>query len=95
MKALMLVPLLLLAGCASTGIGPDGPPVDVRGADVTHRTMDNGDTVDEYRVSGQLRAVKVTPANAPAYYLYDQNGDGQMDGNKDNVSPVYWKLYSW
>ncbi|AJC46413.1 DUF2782 domain-containing protein [Xanthomonas sacchari] len=97
MKALILVPLLLLAGCASSGLGPDGAPVDVRGAETTQRKMDNGDTVDEYRVGGQLRMVKVTPARGPAYYLYDRNGDGHMevDGSKDNVSPVYWKLYSW
>ncbi|MBN6149138.1 DUF2782 domain-containing protein [Xanthomonas sp. AmX2] len=95
MKALMLLPLLLLAGCATSGVGPDGAPVDVSGAEVFSRTMDNGDTVEEYRVAGQLRMVKVTPSRGPAYYLYDQNGDGHMDGNKDNVSPVYWKLYSW
>ncbi|WP_045769487.1 DUF2782 domain-containing protein [Xanthomonas albilineans] len=95
MKALILIPLLLLAGCASPGTGPGGAPMDMRGAQVTQRKMENGDTVDEYRIAGQLRMVKVTPARGPAYYLYDRNGDGHMDGNKDNVSPVYWKLYSW
>jgi len=91
---LMLAPLLLLAGCASMG-GAGAPPVDVRGADIAQRTLDNGDTVEEYRVSGQLRMVKVTPATGPAYYLYDRNGDGRMDSDRDGVAPVYWKLYSW
>lgn len=54
MKTLMLASLLLLAGCASMG-GAGAPPVDVKGADVSKRTMDNGDTIEEYRVSGQLR----------------------------------------
>ncbi len=94
MKALMLLPLLMLAGCASTG-GLGAPPMDVSGADVATRTMDNGDTVEEYRVAGQLRMVKVTPSRGAPYYLYDKNGDGRMDNDKDGVSPVYWKLYSW
>lgn len=94
MKILLLAALLALAGCASTG-GAGAPPVDVSGADISRRTLDNGDTIEEYRVSGQLRMVKVTPSRGPAYYMYDRNGDGRMDNDKDGVSPVYWKLYSW
>lgn len=94
MKTLMLAGLLLLAGCATTG-GAGSPPVDVSGADVSKRTLDNGDTVEEYRVGGQLRMVKVSPSRGTAYYMYDRNGDGRMDSDKDGVSPVYWKLYSW
>ena len=88
--------LLSLAGCATTG-GGGTPPVDVSGADVSSKTLANGDTVQEYRVSGQLRMVKVTPARGAAYYLYDSDGDGRLDKSKDNVdvSPVYWKLYGW
>ncbi|WP_066091964.1 DUF2782 domain-containing protein [Xanthomonas massiliensis] len=94
MKALILAPLLLLAGCASVG-DAGAPPVDVSGADVATKTMDNGDVVQEYRVGGQLRMVKVTPSRGAPYYIYDRNGDGHMDSNRDGVSPVYWKLYSW
>ncbi|MEE7547157.1 DUF2782 domain-containing protein [Xanthomonas sp. Kuri4-1] len=89
--SLILLPLLALAGCSSLG----GAPVDVRGADVTSKAMDNGDKIDEYRVSGQLRMVKITPSRGAPYYLYDQDGDGRFDNDKDGVSPVYWKLYSW
>jgi len=39
--------------------------------------------------------VKVTPSRGAPFYMYDQNGDGRMDSDKDGVSPVYWKLYSW
>lgn len=70
-------------------------PVDVKGADVSKRTMDNGDVIEEYRVSGQLRMVKVTPSRGAPFYMYDKNGDGRFDNDKDGVSPVYWKLYSW
>jgi len=94
MKTLLLVGLLALAGCATTG-GGGTPPVDVSGADVSSKTLANGDTVQEYRVSGQLRMVKVTPLRGAPFYMYDQNGDGRMDSDKDGVSPVYWKLYSW
>ncbi|WMJ70982.1 DUF2782 domain-containing protein [Stenotrophomonas sp. 24(2023)] len=94
MKTLMLASLLLLAGCATTG-GAGAPPMDVTGAEVATRTLDNGDTLAEYRIGGQLRMVKVTPLRGPAYYMYDKNGDGHMDSSKDGVSPVYWKLYSW
>ena len=73
----------------------EGAPVDVKGAEITRKALENGDTIEEYRVAGQLRMVKVTPARGAPFYLYDRNGDGRMDGNKDGVSPVYWKLYSW
>ena len=36
-----------------------------------------------------------TLASGSGYLFFDRNGDGRMDGNKDGVSPVYWKLYSW
>ena len=44
MKSLLLIPLLALAGCATLGGG--SPPVDVKGADVTRKAMDNGDTIE-------------------------------------------------
>jgi hypothetical protein len=43
--------------------------------------------------------VKITPSRGPAYYLYDDNGDGKLDRSSDpnrgDISPVYWKLYGW
>ncbi len=84
--------LLFLGGCATTGGDPlAGLPPDATAAT---RTMDNGDVVTEYRVSGQLRVVKVQPKRGPAYYLQDRNGDGRIDEDK-NVSPVYFKLFEW
>lgn len=93
MNRLFLLSVLTLAGCASTPTAE--APMDVRGADVSRRTVESGDMLEEYRIQGQLRMVKVTPARGPAYYLYDRNGDGRMDNDKDGISPVYWKLYSW
>ena len=95
LPSLIVVPLLALAACATTGRDADAPPVDVKGADIARKVMENGDTIEEYRVGSQLRMVKVTPARGAPFYLYDRNGDGRLDNDKDGVSPVYWKLYSW
>ncbi|MGX5731524.1 DUF2782 domain-containing protein [Pseudoxanthomonas beigongshangi] len=101
MSRMMLAPaalaVLLLAGCASMGGAQDDPAVDLADAQVAVRTEPNGDVIEEYRVAGQLRMVKVTPARGPAYYLIDENGDGRLDKSKGEgpVSPVYWKIYGW
>lgn len=92
----LMAALLALAGCASTGAGND-PGIDLADAQVAVRTEKNGDVIEEYRVGGALRMVKVTPSRGPAYYLMDENGDGRLDRSKGEgpVSPVYWKLYGW
>lgn len=94
-RAVLLSCLLALAGCASTGSDPAN--VDLANAQVAVRTEKNGDVIEEYRVAGNLRMVKVTPPRGAPYYLYDSDGDGRLDKSKDNVdvSPVYWKLYGW
>ena len=96
MKLPALALLLCLAGCATTA-GAQLTEADLANADVAVRTEANGDVITEYRVAGQLRMVKVTPARGAAYYLYDSDGDGRLDKSKDNsdISPVYWKLYGW
>lgn len=90
--------LLALSACSSMG-GNAGaaPDVDVSNAQVAVHTEENGDVIEEYRVAGQLRMVKVTPARGPAYYLIDQNGDGRMDPFREGDQPpqTYWKLYGW
>ena len=82
---------LLLSACASMGGEPEIPA----GAVASTRTAGNGDVISEYRVGGQLRMVRVQPARGPVYYLMDQNGDGHVDRDKGELSPVYFKLYGW
>ena len=97
MKPILIAPLLLLvAGCATTAAQGD-PTADLANAQVGVRTEPNGDVIEEYRVGGLLRMVKVTPARGAPYYLMDENGDGRLDKSKGEgtVSPVYWKLYGW
>lgn len=92
-STLFVLPLLLaLGGCATTGGSADAdiPPDAVAATTI----QPNGDEITEYRVAGQLRVVKVQPKRGPAFYLYDRNGDGRLDEDK-NVSPVYFKLFEW
>ncbi len=97
MKILLSGVLLVLSGCVSTGSAQNDPGVDLADAQVAVRTEKNGDVIEEYRVGGLLRMVKITPSRGPAYYLMDENGDGRLDKSKGEgpVSPVYWKLYGW
>lgn len=97
---IMMLAVLLLAACASRGEAlpvpqtADGAYAIPEGAVEAVRTEDNGDTVYEYRVQGQLRMVKVVPARGPTYYLVDQNGDGKVDP-RDGGPVTYYKLFSW
>ena len=48
----------ILCGLSRLGL----PGVDLTGAQVSTRTQPNGDVIEEFRVAGQLRVVKVTPS---------------------------------
>ena len=89
--ALLTLPL---AGCATLD---DDPTAQLQGADITARTARGGDVIEEYRVAGQLRVVKITPRRGPTYYLVDSNGDGKLDSSKGEgpISPVQYKLLEW
>lgn len=89
--ALPLACALLLSACVTLG-GDSGIPED---AVETTRTEPNGDQITEFRVDGRLRALKVVPSRGPTYYLYDRNGDGVVDEERDGVQPVYFKLFEW
>ena len=55
-------------------------------------------TVEEYRVSGRLYMVKVTPVVGPPYYLVDNNGDGRLSSRIDTLAPPTvprWVIFSW
>ncbi|MEN1956127.1 DUF2782 domain-containing protein [Luteimonas sp. MJ204] len=90
--ATVLAAALLLGACATNGMPADEIPADAVEAT---RIEANGDTVTEYRVDGRLRALKVVPSRGAPYYLFDRNGDGVVDSERDGVSPVYFKLFEW
>ena len=57
-------------------------------------------TVTEYRVNGQLRAIKVQPdGDFAPYYLYDTDGDGSLDQRRSRFDPDLliprWVIFSW
>ena len=55
-------------------------------------------TIEEYRVNGQLRYIKVIPKRGRPYYFVDTNGDGALDQQFDSLEnpPVnQWILWSW
>ena len=88
----VLAAVLLVGACATSADPLEGIP---DGAEETTRTEANGDVVTEYRVDGRLRALRVEPSRGPVYYLFDRDGDGIVDSERDGVSPVYFKLFEW
>ena len=55
--------------------------------------------VHEYRMNGQLYMIKVIPNRGYPYYLFDSNGDGTLDAQRDNLDPGLvvpsWMIYRW
>ncbi len=58
-----------------------------------------GETVTEYRINGRLQAIRVEPENAPAYYLVDTDGDGDLETRRNAYGPDFlipaWVIFSW
>jgi len=43
-------------------------------------------TITEYSKNGVVYMVKVTPKHAPAYYLIDNDGDGDLETRQDDLT---------
>ena len=54
-----------------------------------------GETVEEYRINGQLYMLKVTPEHGVPYYMHkeDQNGGWLMDGPTQPLSIPKWTIF--
>lgn len=56
-------------------------------------------TVTEYSVNGSVYMVKISPENAPAYYMVDTDGDGNLETRRsaleDGMNIPQWLLLSW
>ena len=63
------------------------------------RIIRKKDTViEEYRVNGRLRFIKITPSVGKPYYMVDTDGDGILETREDNFSnpPInQWILLEW
>jgi hypothetical protein len=56
------------------------------------------DKVEEFRVSGKLYAVRVTPPHGVSYWLLDNTGDGAMtrrDTLDSSLSVPQWVIHSF
>lgn len=63
------------------------------------RIIRKKDTViEEYRVNGRLRFIKITPSIGHPYYMVDTDGDGTLETREDNFTnpPInQWILLEW
>ncbi|HKI61229.1 MAG TPA: DUF2782 domain-containing protein [Mariprofundaceae bacterium] len=65
--------------------------------DVRSYMRKDGAHISEYSSHGHVYMIKVQPAGGlPAYYLYDDNGDGEFDrrlpGGYKRISPPSWVI---
>lgn len=54
--------------------------------------------IQEYRVDGRLRYIKIIPSVGSPYYMVDLDGDGILETREDNFSnpPInMWILLEW
>jgi hypothetical protein len=78
---------------------PDDDKDDpLTGAEVTIHKSDER-TVEEYRINGKLRYVKITPKQGYPYYLIDTDGNGSLDQRSSGLQGVStintWKIFQW
>jgi len=55
-------------------------------------------TIEQYSINGHIYMIKITPSAGPPYYLYDLDGDGQMDVRRSSpmdIAVPQWVLFSW
>lgn len=57
------------------------------------------ETIQEYRINGELYMIKVIPDVGPPYYFIDTDGDGNMDVRgtdlERGININQWKLLEW
>lgn len=54
--------------------------------------------VEEYRISGRLYMIKITPPKGYPYFLIDTDGDGSLETRRTELSnpPIpQWVLFRW
>lgn len=53
-------------------------------------------TIEEYRINGQLYAIKVIPKVGEPYYLVDSEGDGELNQReRGRLLIPSWVLFKW
>ncbi|XZG70242.1 DUF2782 domain-containing protein [Chitinibacteraceae bacterium HSL-7] len=104
MEKLLIAAMLTLSASitlAAQEEAPPPPPIVDNGEGVEPEVtiVEKKDAVHtEYRLKGKLYMIKVTPKNAPPYYLVDQEGNGRftrLDNGGTNISVPRWVLFEW
>jgi len=81
---------------------PDVPPppmgLDIDGVDEPEVTIikREGETVEEYRINGELYMLKITPAHGVPYYLQKEDRDGgwsRFEGPGEPVIIPKWVIF--
>ena len=58
-----------------------------------------GETIEEYRLHGQIYMIRVVPAAGPPYYLVDSDGDGHLESTMNELDPRImipaWVIFRW
>ena len=72
-------------------------PDEVDGGEVRSYMRKDGAEITEHSVNGKVYMVRVQPVgNLPAYYLYDDDGDGvfekRLPGGYKRPSPPMWVI---
>lgn len=56
-------------------------------------------TIETHSINGIVYKVKITPKNAPPYYLYDTDGDGSLETQSNReiseTTVQTWKIFQW
>lgn len=102
----ILLPAALLLATALPAAASDAPPPPATNVqpeavpepEITIRPSAEG-MIEEYRIKGRLYMVKISPKDAPPYYLIDNDGDGELEtrhnGPMDSRLIPQWILFRW
>jgi len=106
--ALLFVSTALTAGNTNPGgLEPVPEPPELPGPLETGENIEpvvtiihrDDSVIEEYSVNGNVYMVKITPIVGPAYYLIDDNGDGQFNVRRNSIghreSVPQWILFEW
>jgi len=113
-KTMRILPALLLAMLSAPSLAeenfadaPPPPPIPTEDVykqaeeemqpQITIRRRGN-EMVEEYRISGQIYMIKITPSKGLPYYLVDSDGDGSLETRRnslDDPEVVKWRIFEW
>ncbi|HVF63904.1 MAG TPA: DUF2782 domain-containing protein [Casimicrobiaceae bacterium] len=110
--ARMMLPITFFAAGVSAQVAPPPPPLPAEGvvaqAEPFARDLDlepqvtiirrDGETVEEVRIGGELRYVRVTPRHGRPYFLIPDTLGRQFirrDSLDTALKPASWILLSW